>query len=36
MLLDSNGPVSPVGSRTLVATSSGNAYWAGVIASFKP
>lgn len=36
MLLDSNGPVSPAGSRTLVGTSSGNAYWAGVIASFKP
>lgn len=38
MLLDSNGPVSPAGSRTLIATgqSPGNYAWASVIASFRP
>ena len=37
MLLDSNGRVTPAGSKTLIANGTYSAdYWATVIASFKP
>jgi hypothetical protein len=37
MLLDSNGRVTPAGSKTLIANGMYSAdYWATVIASFKP
>ena len=36
-LVDSNGPVSPAGSKTLNVTGEGaSSQWAAVIASFKP
>jgi hypothetical protein len=36
-LVDSNGPISPAGSRTLNVTGQGSGdHWAAVMASFKP
>jgi hypothetical protein len=37
VFLDSNGPVTPAASRTLIANGTYSSdYWATVIASFKP
>ena len=35
-LVDSGGPVSPAGSKTLNVTGTGTDRWASVIAAFKP